>query len=93
MKLIEAYLKATKQFKDYSDGNEPVFSQTVSLDLSTVVSSVSGPKRPNDRVSVSEMKDDFANCLRNKVWKYRDIALIIKIKPKISFTFNILSQF
>jgi len=37
------------------------------LDLSTVVSSVSGPKRPHDRVSVSDMQIDFRNCLVNKV--------------------------
>ncbi|KAF2904311.1 hypothetical protein ILUMI_01860 [Ignelater luminosus] len=67
VQLIEAYLKATVQLRDYSSGDEPFFSQSVSLDLSTVVSSVSGPKRPNDRVSVTEMKLDFANCLRNKV--------------------------
>lgn len=68
IKTIEEYLKATKQLRDYSSGkNEPAFSTTVSLDLSTVVSSVSGPKRPNDRVSVSDMKTDFANCLTNKV--------------------------
>lgn len=61
-------MKATKQLRNYSNEiNEPVFSQSVSLDLSTVVSSVSGPKRPNDRVSVSEMKSDFRMCLSNKV--------------------------
>ncbi|GLV39031.1 Iron regulatory protein 1B [Carabus blaptoides fortunei] len=66
--VIEAYMRATKQLRDYSQpGQDPVFSETVTLDLSTVVSSVSGPKRPNDRVSVTDMKADFANCLRNKV--------------------------
>lgn len=65
--MIEGYLKETQQFRDYSSGDEPVFSQSVSLDLSTVVSSVSGPKRPNDRVSVTDMKQDFVNCLKNKV--------------------------
>ncbi|XP_018577553.1 cytoplasmic aconitate hydratase-like isoform X2 [Anoplophora glabripennis] len=68
IRLIEAYLNATKQLRNYSSGdNEPVFSQSVGLDLSTVVSSVSGPKRPNDRVSVSDMKQDFFNCLTNKI--------------------------
>lgn len=68
IKLIEEYLKNTGQLRDYlTNANEPVFSQTVSLDLGTVVSSVSGPKRPNDRVSVTEMKEDFAACLSNKV--------------------------
>jgi len=68
IKIIETYLRVTNQLRDYSSGdNEPVFSQIVELDLATVVSSVSGPKRPNDRVSVSEMKVDFANCLKSKV--------------------------
>lgn len=44
-----------------------LFSQVITLDLSTVVSSLSGPKRPHDRVSVSQMKEDFSACLTNKV--------------------------
>ena len=39
----------------------------VELDLSTVVSSCSGPKRPHDRVAVTDMKSDFEQCLRNKI--------------------------
>lgn len=69
VQLIEAYLKAGHLFrKDYFDEKEdPVYSKVLELDLSTVVSSVSGPKRPHDRVSVSEMKTDFLSCLANKV--------------------------
>ncbi|KAB0801061.1 hypothetical protein PPYR_05415 [Photinus pyralis] len=66
IEMIKTYLSATGQLRDYESGEEPVFSESVSLDLATVVSSVSGPKRPNDRVSVTDMKVDFANCLRNK---------------------------
>ena len=54
--------------RDYSNADQdPIFTETVTLDLSTVVSSVSGPKRPHDRVSVTEMKTDFNSCLRSKV--------------------------
>lgn len=61
-------MRATGQLRNYDEENEdPVFSQYVGLDLGTVVSSVSGPKRPNDRVSVTDMKADFASCLRSKV--------------------------
>lgn len=68
LKYIEVYLKAVKMFRNYNDPKEdPVFSEIVELDLSTVVSSVSGPKRPHDRVSVSEMKKDFQSCLTNKI--------------------------
>lgn len=66
--IIEQYLRATKQLRDYNSAEQdPTFTINVTLDLSTVVSSVSGPKRPNDRVSVSDMKLDFSNCLNNKV--------------------------
>ncbi len=41
--------------------------QVVGLDLSTVVPCCSGPKRPQDKVAVSEMKKDFEECLKAKV--------------------------
>ncbi|CAB3252239.1 unnamed protein product [Arctia plantaginis] len=66
--IIEAYLRATKQFRDYNNPEQdPIFSEVVELDLSTVVTSVSGPKRPHDRVSVSVMQKDFQDCLTNKI--------------------------
>ncbi|XP_042212394.1 cytoplasmic aconitate hydratase-like isoform X2 [Homarus americanus] len=65
---IEEYLKAVKMFRNFMDSSQdPVFSEVVSLDLGEVVPSLSGPKRPHDRVSVSSMKDDFHQCLGNKV--------------------------
>ncbi|GFS21117.1 aconitate hydratase [Elysia marginata] len=66
--LIEQYLRANNLFRDYSDASQdPVFSEVVELDLSTVVPCCSGPKRPHDRVSVVDMKSDFSQCLNNKV--------------------------
>ena len=66
---VEAYLKAAGMFRDYSlSSQDPIFSENVELDLSTVVPSLSGPKRPHDRVAVSDMKADFQMCLDNKVW-------------------------
>ncbi|XP_073818967.1 cytoplasmic aconitate hydratase-like [Musca autumnalis] len=68
IEIIRQYLQATRQLRDYSDeSQDPGFTHTVTLDLSTVVTSVSGPKRPHDRVSVSEMKKDFQSCLVNPV--------------------------
>ena len=65
---MEAYLKAAGMFRDYSlSSQDPIFSENVELDLSTVVPSLSGPKRPHDRVAVSGMKEDFQMCLDNKV--------------------------
>ncbi|XP_030855987.1 cytoplasmic aconitate hydratase isoform X2 [Strongylocentrotus purpuratus] len=68
IKCIEAYLRAVKMFRNFNDANEdPVFSQVVELDLGTVRSCLSGPKRPHDKVLVSDMKMDFKQCLNNKV--------------------------
>lgn len=44
-----------------------IILQVVELDLGSVVPSLSGPKRPHDRVPVSDMKTDFKSCLTNKV--------------------------
>eukprot|EP00112_Aurelia_sp_Birch-Aquarium-sp1_P012564 Seg2640.2 transcript_id=Seg2640.2/GoldUCD/mRNA.D3Y31 product="Cytoplasmic aconitate hydratase" protein_id=Seg2640.2/GoldUCD/D3Y31 len=68
LRLIEAYLKCNRLFRDYGNSEQdPVFSKVVELDLETVVSSCSGPKRPHDRVAVSDMKSDFECCLKNKI--------------------------
>ncbi|XP_006609084.1 cytoplasmic aconitate hydratase-like [Apis dorsata] len=65
---IEKYLTAVHMLRDYDDENQdPNFSEVFTLDLGTVVSSVSGPKRPHDRISLVDMKTDFKNCLTNKV--------------------------
>ena len=69
IRITESYLKAAKLFRnDYQNKNEdPTYTQVVGLDLSTINPSLSGPKRPQDRVPVSEMKKDFEECLLNKV--------------------------
>lgn len=55
-------------FRDFNNHDEdPVFSETYELDLSTVVPSLSGPKRPQDRIAQSDFKLDFNECLSNKV--------------------------
>merc|ERR1712172_398540 len=51
-------------FRDFNNESEdPVFSEVHHLDLATVVPSLSGPKRPHDRVPSAEMKEDFRACL------------------------------
>lgn len=71
IKVIQKYLEATYQLRNYSDeSQDPTYSHVVTLDLTTVVTSVSGPKRPHDRVSVTDMKQDFLSCLSSKVGFY-----------------------
>ncbi|KAK3566729.1 hypothetical protein QTP86_004464 [Hemibagrus guttatus] len=67
LSYITQYLKAVGMFRDYSNqAQDPEFTKVVDLDLSTVDLCCSGPKRPQDKVSVSEMKQDFETCLGAK---------------------------
>uniref|UniRef100_A0A8C7E2D0 Cytoplasmic aconitate hydratase n=1 Tax=Naja naja TaxID=35670 RepID=A0A8C7E2D0_NAJNA len=64
---IRKYLKATGMFRDFNNSSQdPDFTQIVELDLQTVVPCCSGPKRPQDKVAVSDMKKDFETCLGAK---------------------------
>jgi aconitate hydratase len=64
IKFIEAYLRDQRLFLDHN--LTPTYSQTLELDLSTVVPSLAGPKRPQDRVSLSDLQKDFKNCMSAK---------------------------
>lgn len=55
--LVEAYAKEQKLWHDAD--HEPVFSEYMELDLSTVVPSIAGPKRPQDRILLSDAKAQF----------------------------------
>jgi aconitate hydratase len=63
--LIEAYSKEQGLWHDPSV--EPVYSEYLELDLSTVVPSIAGPKRPQDRISLSNAKESFHTALVNYV--------------------------
>jgi aconitate hydratase len=62
--LVEAYYKAQSLFHT-ADSPEAEYTQTLSLDLSTVEPSVAGPKRPQDRVLLSETGASFRKQLPN----------------------------
>ena len=61
--LVEAYAKAQELWHDPS--RELVFSEYMELDLSTVVPSIAGPKRPQDRILLSESKAQFQKDILN----------------------------
>ncbi|XP_062277410.1 iron-responsive element-binding protein 2 [Scomber scombrus] len=68
LELLESYMKAVKLFRSYEDPSEdPQYSEVIEINLSSMVPQVSGPKRPSDRVAVSNMKEDFQSCLDEKV--------------------------
>ncbi|WP_314742085.1 aconitate hydratase AcnA [uncultured Actinomyces sp.] len=61
IRLIEEYTKAQGMWHDPS--RQPVFSEYLELDLSTVVPSIAGPKRPQDRIELSRSKESFERTL------------------------------
>ncbi|GGM78082.1 aconitate hydratase [Thermopolyspora flexuosa] len=63
--LVEAYAKEQGLWHD--PANEPVFSEYIELDLSTVVPSIAGPKRPQDRIALSAAKRTWRRDVKNYV--------------------------
>ena len=63
--LVEAYAKEQGMWHDAA--HEPAYSEYLELDLSTVVPSIAGPKRPQDRILLSESKIAFRKDIHNYV--------------------------
>ncbi len=66
--LVEAYYKAQGMFRT-DDTPDPAFTDTIELDLSTIVPSLSGPKRPQDRIELTDMKEAFNSIIRTPIDK------------------------
>ncbi len=59
--LVEAYAKEQGLWRN--DAKDPIFTDALELDLSTVVPSLAGPKRPQDRVALSDLSEGFMAAL------------------------------
>nr|AZL94715.1 homoaconitase [Nephromyces sp. MMRI] len=66
--MIEKYFRAQGLLRVY-DGTQadPLYSDVVTLDLSNVTPCIAGPKRPQDRIPLINIKSDFLSCLINKI--------------------------
>jgi aconitate hydratase len=62
IELVEAYAKEQGLWHD-EDSDKPTFTEELELDLADVVPSIAGPKRPQDRVSLTESKGAFREAL------------------------------
>jgi aconitate hydratase len=63
--LVETYAKVQGLW--HEPALEPRFSETIELDLANVVSSIAGPKRPQDRVALTEAKSAFESAIQSYV--------------------------
>jgi len=68
IELTEAYYKAQDMFRT-DETPDPVFTDIIELDLSTIVPSLAGPKRPQDRVELTDMKEEFNKIIRTPIDK------------------------
>lgn len=66
VQMIEAYLRAQNMFLTGAE-EEASYTAVMELDLSTIVPSVAGPKRPHDRVAVSTLASEFTQALTRPV--------------------------
>ena len=75
--LVEAYAKAQGMWRE-ADAPDPVFTDTLSLDISIVVPSLAGPKRPQDKVALTHV-DDVFNADLAKVY-HKDRAARVAVE-------------
>ncbi|MFF8798426.1 MULTISPECIES: aconitate hydratase AcnA [unclassified Methylobacterium] len=71
--LVEAYAKAQGMWRD-AQTPDPVFTDTLELDMGTVRPSLAGPKRPQDRVLLDAAKPGFAESMEKEFKRAADIA-------------------
>ncbi len=98
--LVEAYAKAQNMWRE--DMAEPIFSDTLSLDLSTVKPAIAGPKRPQDRIDLDKAKISFfeslktdtgraelkSQAVKSKDYKLKDGAVMIAAITSCTNTSN-----
>jgi aconitate hydratase len=79
VQLVEAYAKEQGFWRN--DSKDPVFTDTLELDLTTVVPSLAGPKRPQDRVALTDIAPGFIKDLTSDTFKVKsdDVNLTQKV--------------
>ena len=79
--LVEAYAKAQGLFRE-ADTPDPVFTETLELDLDSVVPSIAGPKRPQDRVPLTHAAASFADALHREYGKGAEANTRVPVEGK-----------
>lgn len=95
IELIDKYSKAQGMFR-FDNTPDPVFKDVVELDMSTVETCLTGPKRPQDKIFLGDLKEDFQNsltgALNNKGFaiseEHSKFSVPVKLPCGESFEFN-----
>jgi aconitate hydratase len=75
--LVKAYAQAQGLWREESSP-EPVFTDTLQLDMSTIEPSLAGPKRPQDRVLLTDVDDQFNHELEHTYKKHNDPRVAVE---------------
>ncbi|CTQ56753.1 Aconitate hydratase 1 [Roseibium album] len=78
--LVEEYSRAQGMFRQGSE--EPEFTDTLELDISTVVPAISGPKRPQDRINLSDAATGFAKTMAEEFKKADELSKRVAVSGK-----------
>ncbi|HZH50584.1 MAG TPA: aconitate hydratase AcnA [Microvirga sp.] len=76
--LVEAYAKAQGMWRT-AETPDPVFTDTLELDLGDVVPSLAGPKRPQDRVTLDTSRTEFLGAMEKEFRKAQEIGKRVKV--------------
>lgn len=79
--LVEAYSKAQGMFRT-SDGVDPVFTDTLKLDIATVEPAISGPKRPQDRINLRDAKSTFHQVMDTEYKKQEEFSKRVPVEGR-----------
>ncbi len=79
--LVEAYSKAQGMYRTAASA-DPVFTDTLELDLSSVVPSLAGPKRPEGRAGLDQIKAGFAAALETEYKKPGELSKRVAVEGK-----------
>ncbi len=74
LSLVEAYCKEQGLFRT-DETKDPLFSESIELDLASVVPSMAGPKRPQDRVTLPEVCKNFTDAFKDATKKHADLEM------------------
>jgi aconitate hydratase len=77
--LVEAYAKAQGMWRT-AETPDPVFTDTLELDLGAVVPSLAGPKRPQDRVTLDTSKTEFLGAMEKEFRKAGEIGKRVNVE-------------
>ncbi|GAB2186759.1 aconitate hydratase AcnA [Roseibium sp. LAB1] len=78
--LVAEYARAQGMFR--SGDEEPVFTDTLELDISTVVPAISGPKRPQDRINLADAAAGFVKTMTDEFKKAGELSKRVAVEGK-----------